>query len=114
VVLGHLLDLTDVALAVHLTDAGHSSTVSNVDHIHIFIYYQKHQSAAASFVGDLPTLVKCDLLQEIVLSLFRSFSDRSFDIFRKLWLYYDVIVKVIFEELSAFVTSVTIKNTKNL
>lgn len=53
-------------------------------------------------------------MHEIVLSLFRAPSDRNLDVFRELWLHYDVVVKLIFEELSAFVTSVAIEDTKNL
>ena len=53
-------------------------------------------------------------MQEVVLSLFRSFSDRSLDVFRELGLHNDVVVKVIFKELSAFVTSMAVENTKNL
>ena len=58
----HLSDLANIALAVHLTDAGHSSAVSNVNNIYIFVYYKKHQGTTASLVSNLPTLVECYLL----------------------------------------------------
>ena len=38
----NLPDLTDIALTVHLADAGHSTTVSNVNNINIFVYYKNH------------------------------------------------------------------------
>ena len=112
-VLGHLLCLAGVALAVELTYAGHSPTVSDVDDVNVFVHRHDHDCTAASFVHR-KTILHGDGAYKVVFGLLAAFIDGRAHVLRKHRVHDDVVVERVFEVLRALVSSMPVENSKNL
>jgi len=91
-----------------------STRVSHIADIDILIDKEDYQSARASFICWLVIVSHRDILNEVFFGLLAAGCDSVLDVGREFGIHYNVVVQVVFEVFSTFVTTMTIENAEDL
>lgn len=95
VIKGDWFNLTDITLALKLTNTCQRATITNIDSVNVVVYHHNHECTAAWLISNLTVRVHTYLVDKILLRFFCSKIDCKLYIVWEVWLQYDVVVKVV-------------------
>ena len=109
----HLLHLGDKRLTIKITFRTYCTRVTYVYHIHAIINHEDHNCTASRLIYAL-TVLKCNCVEKIFLCLDGAVFYSKRYVGWKLRLHNDVVVEIVFQIFSTFVSSMAIKHSKDL